>query len=77
VASAGNDCRVMLWDISSGKLIFNDFGVHKGAVNCLKFNPYEITMASAGSDKLCRYWDLENSCGLEIGTTSTESTTIE
>jgi len=63
-----------LWDIGSGKSIYT-FNLHEAPVTCLKFNPYELTLATGSADKTVKYWDLEK-FGL-ICSTKPEATGIQ
>ncbi len=47
-----------MWDIGSGKTLYT-FNLHSAPVTCLKFNPYDLTLASGSADKTIKYWDLE------------------
>ena len=44
--------------MSYGKLL-HTFLLHDAPVNCVKFNPIDMALATGGADRLVRYWDLE------------------
>lgn len=47
-----------VWDITSGKCI-NTFDLHDSPVLTIKFNPFDLTLATGSADKTVKYWDLD------------------
>ncbi len=45
--------------MSSGKIIGN-YEAHDSPVLTLRFNPYDLTLASGSADKTIKYWDVEH-----------------
>ena len=60
VVSGDADGSVRLWDIRSEGKCIQEFPNHKGSVNAVTFNPTDLAFASAGSDRLVKYWNIEN-----------------
>ncbi len=54
----GYNCFTQLWDIGTGKMMYT-FNLHDAPITCLKFNPYDLTLATGSADKTVKYWDLE------------------
>ena len=60
VVSGDADGSVRLWDIRSEGKCIQEFPNHKGSVNYVAFNPTDLAFASAGSDRIIKYWNIEN-----------------
>jgi len=56
--TAGDDTRLVLWDIATGEPI-REFVGHQGAVNAVEFSPDDSLIASAGDDNVLALWDVE------------------
>ncbi|XP_044290111.1 katanin p80 WD40 repeat-containing subunit B1 isoform X2 [Varanus komodoensis] len=50
--------RYKMWDLTAGK-IMSEFTGHTAPVNVVEFHPNEYLLASGGSDRSIRFWDLE------------------
>lgn len=35
------------------------FDLHDGSVSVVKFNPFDLTLATGSADKTVKYWDLD------------------
>jgi hypothetical protein len=70
-------CRLIadqIWNISNSEVV-QKFDTHSGAVSCMRYNPRELSMATAGADRHTIIWDLEN---FKVQSESkTESTAVE
>ncbi len=60
IASGAEDGVVRLWDIRANKMIKELVIEDQGMINCLEFNPFDITLAYGANDKSVKHWDLEN-----------------
>jgi katanin p80 WD40 repeat-containing subunit B1 len=59
IASGADDGIVRLWDIRANKIL-KEFSIEdQGNINCIEFNPYNITLAYGANDKTIKHWDLE------------------
>ena len=47
-----------MWDLSAGRLLA-DFTSHSAAVVSVRFHPAELLLASGGSDRCLKFWDME------------------
>lgn len=65
---------VRLWDLTTGKEVFNSFG-HQQSIARLAFSPNGKQVASAGADKTVRLWDCTT--GKELHTIRLTSANIE
>lgn len=55
--TAGDDARLVLWDIATGEPI-REFVGHQEAVNAVEFSPDDTLIASAGDDDVLALWDV-------------------
>lgn len=56
--TAGDDTRLVLWDMKTGEPI-REFVGHQGAVNAVEFSPNDSLIASAGDDNVLALWEVE------------------
>ena len=56
--TAGDDTRLVLWDITTGQPI-REFVGHQAAVNAVDFSPDDSLIASAGDDDVMALWEVE------------------
>jgi WD40 repeat protein/serine/threonine protein kinase len=56
LASAGNDAKVRIWDVSSGEVVHTLEG-HKGEVLTVAWAPDGQALATGGVDRIARLWD--------------------
>lgn len=56
--TGGNDAKVRLWDVASGKELRHADG-HAGIVHCVAFLPQRGRAISGGADNMLRVWDLD------------------
>jgi WD40 repeat protein/biotin carboxyl carrier protein len=66
-ATAGNDKRIGIWDVATGKLCYwlhagNALSAHQGSVTSLRFCP-DGSLVSAGRDNVVKVWSLTANAG--------------
>lgn len=59
MASGGGNCRVKVWDVTSGTIVYNLEG-HKECVNSVCFSPDGKFLVSGSNDDTIKLWDLSN-----------------
>ncbi|WP_167477258.1 NACHT and WD repeat domain-containing protein [Nocardia arthritidis] len=62
-ASAGDDGRIRLWDIASGRTVHpvgSGLDGHRGRVESVAFAPDDAQLVSAGEDGAIRLWDIHH-----------------
>ena len=59
VASAGEDCNILLWDRRTGRLLHTLQG-HRYTVTALAFSPDGQTLVSASPDQTVRLWNYQS-----------------
>ena len=60
VASGSVDGTIKLWDLPSQKLIKSIQVTASGHPKCLAFNPRDLCVAVATSDRVVKYWELSD-----------------
>lgn len=58
VASGGEDKKIKLWQLATGKAIATLVG-HRGSINCLLFDRRKNLLISGSQDRTIRFWDWE------------------
>jgi len=64
---------VKIWDLNNAKKI-GDYNIGDSPVNCIQFNPCNLSLASGHHDRQIRYWDLETNA--HIATTNPDPTPV-
>ena len=63
VASGSEAGRIIIWDLTAGKLL-HEFK-HSGGVRGLEYHPNDFLLASTGGDRCIRFWDVDRMCLIE------------
>jgi serine/threonine protein kinase len=59
LASGGADCRIRLWNPSTGKII-STLNEQQESILAMQFMPNGKILVSVGADRSIRFWDIEN-----------------
>ena len=75
LASGDQNGIVKIWDIRMTNKSLKEISNEQKAINCIKFNPYEIAFAYGSKDRTVRYYNVEKFN--KIGQTSTDRLPIQ
>lgn len=58
IASGSSDKSVMIWDVTSGAIVYGPFMGHSGYVNSIDFSPDGTSVVSGSQDGMIRIWNV-------------------